>query len=248
MKKYIGDLEQVRVCQKIVYMADSSNEQSVFYDCLSREYPIVYQPIQDNLDLFLILEQTTVLCIIEMIRFSENSRKLIGAIRRKTNMPILYISKTNLDVKRKEENRFAIESGADEYWGCSMDIEEKMLRLKALIRLQNRIRETSTIWYFQKLQIVLGSRQVFCGEIEIILTKIEFDIICFLAQQNGRVVTYKELYEAVWNREYLRDDANIMAHIHRIRQKIEKDIKKPEYIQNVYGVGYRFGEFAQEVS
>lgn len=183
-----------------------------------------------------------------MIRFSENSRKLIGAIRRKTNMPILFISKTNLDVKRKEENRFAIESGADEYWGCSMDIEEKMLRLKALIRLQNRIRETSTIWYFQKLQIVLGSRQVFCGEIEIILTKIEFDIICFLAQQNGRVVTYKELYEAVWNREYLRDDANIMAHIHRIRQKIEKDIKKPEYIQNVYGVGYRFGEFAQEVS
>ena len=187
MKKYIGDLEKVRVCQKIVYMADSSNEQSVFYDCLSREYPIVYQPIQDNLDLFLILEQTTVLCIIEMIRFSENSRKLIGAIRRKTNMPILFISKTNLDVKRKEENRFAIESGADEYWGCSMDIEEKMLRLKALIRLQNRIRETSTIWYFQKLQIVLGSRQVFCGEIEIILTKIEFDIICFLAQQNGRV-------------------------------------------------------------
>ena len=72
MKKYIGDLEKVRVCQKIVYMADSSNEQSVFYDCLSREYPIVYQPIQDNLDLFLILEQTTVLCIIEMIRFSEN--------------------------------------------------------------------------------------------------------------------------------------------------------------------------------
>lgn len=56
MKKYIGDLEKVRVCQKIVYMADSSNEQSVFYDCLSREYPIVYQPIQDNLDLFLILE------------------------------------------------------------------------------------------------------------------------------------------------------------------------------------------------
>ena len=77
------------------------------------------------------------------------------------------------------------------------------------------------------------------------MTKIEFDIICFLAQQNGRVVTYKELYEAVWNREYLQDDANIMAHIHRIRQKVERDIKNPKYIQNVYGVGYRFGEFAQ---
>lgn len=62
------------------------------------------------------------------------------------------------------------------------------------------------------------------------INKIEFDIICFLAQQNGRVVTYKELYEAVWNREYLQDDGNIMAHIHRIRQKIERDIKN----RNIY--------------
>ena len=80
MKKYIGDLEQVRVCQKIVYMADSSNEQSVFYDCLSREYPIVYQPIQDNLDLFLILEQTTVLYMNKSIMMT-NKKMVFGWMR-----------------------------------------------------------------------------------------------------------------------------------------------------------------------
>ena len=98
---------------------------------------------------------------------------------------------------------------------------------------------------YRKLRIIPKCRQIFNNGKEILLTKIEFDIICFLAQQNGQVVTYKELYEAVWNREYLQDDANIMAHVHRIRQKIEKDIKKPEYIQNVYGIGYRLGEFVK---
>lgn len=139
----------------------------------------------------------------------------------------------------------AIENGADEYLNNPILSQELIVRIQAIIRLLGRMSKRPEIWTYHKLQIIPASRHVFVENIEIELTKIEFDIICFLAQQNGRVVTYKELYEAVWNEEYLQDDANIMAHVHRIRQKIEKDIKKPEYIQNVYGVGYRFGEFAQ---
>ena len=128
------------------------------------------------------------------------------------------------------------------FWNCS---HEPCGNRKALIRIQYLFKGAASVWEYRKLQIIPKCRRIFNEGEEILLTKIEFDIICFLAQQNGRVVTYKELYEAVWNREYLQDDANIMAHIHRIRQKVERDIKNPKYIQNVYGVGYRFGEFAQ---
>lgn len=245
MGKYTGNRKCFKSREKIIYIADQEEKCNDFYDCLSREYLTIYQCISRTLELFYLYEQSFVLCVIEMMSFSENSKKLIGEIRRKSKVPILFISRTNIDIRQKEEYINAIESGADEYFGNSFGIEEKMIRLKALLRLQNRINEKANIYHFHGLKIILESRQVFCGEIEIILTKIEFDIICFLAQQNGRVVTYKELYEAVWNREYLQDDANIMTHVHRLRQKIEKDIKKPEYIQNVYGVGYRFGEFAQ---
>ena len=58
---------------------------------------------------------------------------------------------------------------------------------------------------------------------------------------------HKELYEMVWKREYLHDDTNIMAHIHRLRGKVEKDPKRPKYICNQYGVGYYFGGLFQEV-
>lgn len=83
-------------------------------------------------------------------------------------------------------------------------------------------------------------RKIFRENVEILLTKTEFDIVQYLASQYGRAVTYKELYENVWKHEYIFDDQNIMAHIHRIRKKLEPNPQKPIYIQNVYGVGYRF--------
>lgn len=155
---------------------------------------------------------------------------LINKIRQNSNFPIFFVSKANLAEKQKREAVYAFESGADDYFGFPLDIEKIVIRLRALIRMQERIHEKINIWHFQGLKIILESRQVFCGGTEIVLTKIEFDILYFLAQQNGRVVTYIEQCEAAWNIEYLQDDANIMAHIHWIRQKIERDIKN----RNIY--------------
>ena len=78
------------------------------------------------------------------------------------------------------------------------------------------------------------------------LTKIEFDIFYYLFRKEGDVVSHKELYERVWKREYTHDDTNIMAHIHRLRGKVEKDPKNPKYICNQYGIGYYFGGVFQE--
>ena len=74
----------------------------------------------------------------------------------------------------------------------------------------------------------------------------EFDIFYYLFQKKGDVVSHKELYEKVWKREYIHDDTNIMAHIHRLRGKVEKDPKNPRYICNQYGIGYYFGSVFKE--
>lgn len=62
----------------------------------------------------------------------------------------------------------------------------------------------------------------------------------YLAKNKGRALTKKQIYEEVWQEEYLYDDSNIMAHISKIRRLIEPDSKKPIYIQTIKGVGYRF--------
>ena len=98
----------------------------------------------------------------------------------------------------------------------------------------------------RKILIYPNRRVLYIDNTEINLTKKEFDIFIYLFQKGGAVVSHKELYEMVWKREYLHDDTNIMAHIHRLRGKVENDPKKPKYICNQYGVGYYFGNLSQE--
>ena len=208
---------------------------------LAGQYDILYHRIRENENSTAAMDEKVVLCMIEMLRFTEKSAKLLHEIRSKLSVPILLISGARTEKTRKEEMVHAIRSGADGYLISTQSADEIAAEAIALIRLQQRIKERPEIWTYEDIQIIPDRRQVFRQGQEILLTPIEFDIVYYLAVQNGRVVTYKELYEAVWHSEYLFDDESIMAHIHRIRRKLEPDRKHPFYIQNVYGVGYRFG-------
>lgn len=227
--------------QNILYLSDYHKSQRSFQSYLQDTYLIKSQRIPKEDGCFSLSDEDFVLCIIDMIRFTDRSAELVREIQKKTDIPILFISGAKLHTKQKEETILAIQCGVDEYLDSSKSTEEIAVRVWALIRIQKRVKEKPGIWNFHDIEIVPDRRQIFYQGIEIMLTKIEFDIVCFLAEQNGRVVTYKEIYEKVWHCEYLHDDGSIMAHIHRIRLKMENDIKNPVYIQNVYGIGYRFG-------
>ena len=77
---------------------------------------------------------------------------------------------------------------------------------------------------------------------EISLTPKEFDILLFLARNRGEVFTKEQIYQAVWDGEYLMDDSNIMAFIRKIRKKIEPNPDAPEYIVTIWGIGYKFSD------
>ena len=77
---------------------------------------------------------------------------------------------------------------------------------------------------------------------EIALTPKEFDILYFLARNKGVVFTKEQIYQAVWDRDYLLDDSNIMAFIRKIRKKIEPVPDEPEYILTIWGIGYKFND------
>ncbi|WP_394684111.1 winged-helix domain-containing protein [Schaedlerella sp.] len=176
-----------------------------------------------------------------MLRYTDESAELIREMRRTANAPLLFISGAKTEETRRKEIVQAIQSGADGYLVNTQSAEEIAAEAKALIRLQTRIKNNPEIWDYKGLQIIPDQRQIFLEGKEILLTRIEFDIVHYLAAQNGRAVPYQELYEAVWQSEYLPDHGGIMAHIHRIRGKLETDTRNPHYIRNVYGVGYRFG-------
>ena len=96
-------------------------------------------------------------------------------------------------------------------------------------------------WYYFSFDdcvaILYGRKMTF--------TKKEFFILYYLADNYGKVISYRKLYEAVWKEEYLGDFNSIMAHIHRIRTKIRRKVPEIEFIHNVHGVGYKFQEKLQ---
>lgn len=74
------------------------------------------------------------------------------------------------------------------------------------------------------------------------LTPKEFDILCFLARNRGEVFTKEQIYQAVWESDYLLDESNIMAFIRKLRKKIEPNPDAPEYILTIWGIGYKFSD------
>lgn len=85
-------------------------------------------------------------------------------------------------------------------------------------------------------------RRALRGGEEIALTPKEFDILWFLARNRGEVFTKEQIYQAVWEGDYLLDDSNIMAFIRKLRRKIEPNPDAPEYILTIWGVGYKFND------
>lgn len=93
-----------------------------------------------------------------------------------------------------------------------------------------------------KLVITEKARKVERGGKEILLTPKEFDILLFLARNRGQVFTKEQIYQAVWENDYVMDDSNIMAFIRKLRKKIEPNPDAPEYILTIWGIGYKFND------
>lgn len=92
------------------------------------------------------------------------------------------------------------------------------------------------------LTIQPKARKVLRDREEISLTPKEFDILYFLARNRGEVFSKEQIYQAVWDGEYLLDDSNIMAFIRKLRKKIEPNPDAPIYILTIWGIGYKFND------
>lgn len=230
-----------RMVPKILVFSRNDSLSQYLCECMDNQYEIIHCSYMDE-NILLTSTLSVYLSIIESIRFTKECSYMIQKIREETKAPILFLSGTRSHKIRTDEKVRAIEHGVDEYLSQPQSMDEITASVKALLRWNFRMTDCRSVWEFQNLQLLSDSRQVLLNGKEIPLTKTEFDIVQYLASRDGRAVTYKELYEQVWKRKYILDDMNIMGHIHRIRKKLELNPKNPVYIQNVYGIGYRFGQ------
>ena len=170
-----------------------------------------------------------------------NGLTLCQNIRNISSVPIIIITDISEDIKKI----LALEYGADDYIIKPFNILELKARIKAILRrISHKVTEATNSNIIEEHDITINSvgRKVTRNGKKISLTGKEFDLLYVLASDPGKIFTREELLEVVWGFAYYGDLRTVDVHIRRIREKVERDPKVPEYVLTKWGVGYYFKE------
>ncbi|MCI9295958.1 MAG: response regulator transcription factor [Lachnospiraceae bacterium] len=161
-------------------------------------------------------------------------------IREKKNIPILMVSAKKDDIDKIR----GLGLGADDYMTKPFSPSELVARVKAHMarydRLVGSALKSNDIVEIRGIKIDKTARRVWIDGEEKTFTTKEFDLLTFLAENPNHVYTKEELFREIWDMDSIGDIATVTVHIKKIREKIEFDTSKPQYIETIWGVGYRF--------
>ena len=161
-------------------------------------------------------------------------------VREVKNTPIIMVSAKKEDIDKIR----GLGLGADDYITKPFSPSEMVARVKAHLARYERLIGSSMpdneIIEIRGLKIDKTARRVWVNGEEKNFTTKEFDLLTFLAQNPNHVYTKEELFNKIWDMESIGDIATVTVHIKKIREKIEFNTAKPQYIETIWGVGYRF--------
>ena len=180
------------------------------------------------------------LFILDLMLPGIDGFEICKRIREKKNTPILMVSAKKDDIDKIR----GLGLGADDYVTKPFSPSELVARVKAHMSRYNRLIGSNAvendIIEIRGIKIDKTARRVWINGEEKQFTTKEFDLLTFLAENPDHVYTKEELFREIWDMESIGDIATVTVHIKKIREKVEMDTSKPQYIETIWGVGYRF--------
>ena len=186
------------------------------------------------------LKESFDLVVLDLMLPGMDGFEVCKKIREEKNIPILMVSAKKDDIDKIR----GLGLGADDYMTKPFSPSELVARVKAHMarydRLVGSTQKTNDIVEIRGIRIDKTARRVYVDGEEKNFTTKEFDLLTFLAENPNHVFTKEELFREIWDMESIGDIATVTVHIKKIREKIEFDTAKPQYIETIWGVGYRF--------
>ena len=180
------------------------------------------------------------LIILDLMLPGMDGFEVCKKIREQKNIPILMVSAKKDDIDKIR----GLGLGADDYMTKPFSPSELVARVKAHMarydRLVGSVNKSNDIVEIRGIKIDKTARRVWIDGEEKAFTTKEFDLLTFLAENPNHVFTKEELFREIWDMDSIGDIATVTVHIKKIREKIEFNTAKPQYIETIWGVGYRF--------
>ena len=186
------------------------------------------------------LKENFDLIILDLMLPEIDGFEVCKKIREEKNIPILMVSAKKDDIDKIR----GLGLGADDYMTKPFSPSELVARVKAHMarydRLVGSTQKINDIVEIRGIRIDKTARRVYVDGEEKAFTTKEFDLLTFLAENPNHVFTKEELFREIWDMDSIGDIATVTVHIKKIREKIEYDSAKPQYIETIWGIGYRF--------
>lgn len=186
------------------------------------------------------LEDEFDLIILDLMLPNVDGFEICRRVREEKNTPIIMVSAKKDDIDKIR----GLGLGADDYMTKPFSPSELVARVKAHMARYERLIGTGVkeneIIEIRGIKIDKTARRVYINGEEKVFTTKEFDLLTFLAENPNHVFTKEELFQEIWDMESIGDIATVTVHIKKIREKIEVNTSKPQYIETIWGVGYRF--------
>ena len=180
------------------------------------------------------------LIILDLMLPGVDGFEICRNIREEKNIPVIMVSAKKDDIDKIR----GLGLGADDYMTKPFSPSELVARVKAHLARYERLVgsgiQENEIIEIRGIKIDKTARRVWVNGEEKQFTSKEFDLLAFLAQNPNHVFTKEELFSKIWDMESIGDIATVTVHIKKIREKIEFNTAKPQYIETIWGVGYRF--------
>ena len=174
--------------------------------------------------------------IVDLVLPSMDGIELTRRIREQSPVPIIVLSAIGDDQKKVE----ALELGADDYVTKPFHMEELSARVKSVLRRLALVSGTEPVFRTGDLSVNFARREVQLNNEQIRMTPTEYDLLKYMIQHAGKVLTHRTLLIAIWGQAYADQAQYLRVFVGQLRKKLEKNTARPRYILTDPGVGYRF--------
>lgn len=224
-------------CTKILVVEDEERMRDLLRLYLEREGYTVVEAADGRTALERFAQEEFALVLLDVMLPELDGWMVCQRIRQKRDVPIIMLTARGEEIDRVT----GFELGADDYVVKPFSPRELIMRVKVLLRRTcPEVAAQEERLQFPGLSINHPARRVEVNDSEVALTPKEYDLLYFLASQEGRVFTREQLLERVWGYDFYGDLRTVDTHIKNLREKIKKAGPGAQHIVTVWGVGYKF--------